>query len=162
MSASSTPPVPSAPSAPSVPSARSAPPVTGLYPVLAVADVPAAAAFWTTWFGYETVFAADWYVSLRRLDAPHHELALLDRDHASLPAAYRGRSAAGVLINFEVADADAEYRRLVTEGGLVPRLELRSEDFGQRHFIVPATDGVLVDVITPIDPSPEFAARYLG
>lgn len=156
MSATGTPPV--QPAAPVQP----APPVTGLYPVLAVTDVPAAAAFWTTWFGFETVFAADWYVSLRRPDAPHYELALLDREHPTLPAAHRGRPAAGVLINIEVADADAEYRRLVVEGGLVPQLELRSEEFGQRHFILAATDGVLVDVITPIEPSPDFLARYLS
>ena len=39
-------------------------------------------------------------------------------------------------------------------------LPLRSEDFGQRHFIVSDPGGVLVDVITPIEPSVEFAAAY--
>jgi catechol 2,3-dioxygenase-like lactoylglutathione lyase family enzyme len=149
------------PSAPESATAQAAP-VTGFYPVIASTDVARAAAFWTTWFGFETVFEADWYVSLRRPDAPRYELALLDHNHPTLPAAFRGRAVGGLLLNFEVADADAEYRRLVKGGGLTAELELRSEEFGQRHFIVAGPDGVLADVITPIDPSPEFAAQYLG
>jgi hypothetical protein len=35
-----------------------------------------------------------------------------------------------------VEDVDPEYRRLVGDVGLEPRLELRSEAFGQRHFIL--------------------------
>ncbi len=30
----------------------------------------------------------------------------------------------------------------------------------QRHFIIEAPGGVLIDVIEPIEPSPEFAAAY--
>ena len=41
-------------------------------------------------------------------------------------------------------------------------LELRDEDFGQRHFIVSGPDGVLVDVITEIPPSAEFAEAFGG
>lgn len=57
---------------------------------------------------------------------------------------------------------DAEWDRLVTRNGLKAELELRSEDFGQRHFIIADPDGVLIDIITPIAPSPEFAAQYTG
>ena len=34
------------------------------------------------------------------------------------------------------------------------------ERFGQRHFITADPNGVLIDVVTPIPPSPEFAALY--
>ncbi len=34
------------------------------------------------------------------------------------------------------------------------------QDFGQRHFITSDPNGVLIDVIKPIPPSPEFAAQY--
>lgn len=37
---------------------------------------------------------------------------------------------------------------------------LRSEEFGQRHFIVADPNGVLIDVITPIPPSGTFAEQY--
>ena len=131
--------------------------LTGCYPVLCCADVERARDFWTTWFDFAPTFAADWYVSLRR-EADGRELALLDRTHPTLPEAYRGLAAQGVLINLEVDDVDAEWERLVVRGGLAPALELRSEEFGQRHFILAAPDGVLVDVITEIPSSPAYAA----
>ncbi|GAA1389582.1 VOC family protein [Pseudonocardia kongjuensis] len=131
--------------------------LTSCYPVLATDDVAAARAFWTGPMGFEITFDADWYVSLRR---EGHEIAVLDRDHPTIPEAYRGRSAAGVLVNLEVDDVDAEWTRLVVQGGLPVALELRDEDFGQRHFIVAGPDGVLVDVITEIPPSPEFAGAF--
>lgn len=55
---------------------------------------------------------------------------------------------------------DAEYARLVTGAGLKLELPLRNEAFGQRHFIVAAPDGVLIDVITPIAPTASYAACY--
>jgi hypothetical protein len=41
-------------------------------------------------------------------------------------------------------------------------LELRSEDFGQRHFIVADPNGVLIDVITPIAPAASYADQYVN
>ncbi|MEJ8278500.1 VOC family protein [Pseudonocardia spirodelae] len=129
------------------------------YPVLATADVPAARAFWSGPMGFSVVFDSGWYVSLRH---GRHELAVLDRDHPTIPAGYRGRAAGGLLVNLEVDDVDAEWERLVVRGGLTAVLPLRDEDFGQRHFIVEGPDGVLVDVITEIAPSAEFAAAFTG
>ncbi|ASO23101.1 catechol 2,3-dioxygenase-like lactoylglutathione lyase family enzyme [Actinoalloteichus hoggarensis] len=133
--------------------------LTSFYPVLCTHDIPTAHAFYTRWLGFETTFDSDWYVSLRRIDAPHQELALLDPRHSSVPEGHR-ESVRGVLLNLEVTDVDAEHDRLVTEGGLAPILSLRNEQFGQRHFIIEAPDGVLIDVITPIPPSESFRAQY--
>ncbi|MBN9735737.1 Glyoxalase/Bleomycin resistance protein/dioxygenase domain [Pseudonocardia sp. Ae168_Ps1] len=133
--------------------------LTSCYPVLATDDVATARAFWTGPLGFEIVFDAGWYVSLSR---EGHELALLHRDHPTIPADFRGRSATGVLVNLEVDDVDAEWDRLAVRAGLPVALELRDEDFGQRHFILAGPDGVLVDVITEIPPSAEFAAAFTG
>lgn len=131
---------------------------TGFYPVLAVDDVAASRDFWVGHFGFEVVFAVDWYVSLRR---GHHELAFVAADHPTIPTGYR-TSARGLLLNVEVPDVDAEYERLVTGAGLRPELELRTEDFGQRHFIVADPGGVLVDVITEVPVSEEYADAVLA
>ncbi|MEJ2868774.1 VOC family protein [Actinomycetospora sp. OC33-EN08] len=131
--------------------------LTSLYPVLCCSDVAAARDFYVTWFGFDVTFEADWYVSLRRTS---WELALVDATHPTVPDAYRGRPAGGLLLNLEVDDVDAEWERLVVRGGLPAALDLRSEGFGQRHFIVTAPDAVLVDVITPIEPSAEYAAMF--
>jgi catechol 2,3-dioxygenase-like lactoylglutathione lyase family enzyme len=128
-----------------------------LYPVICTDRVAESRDFYVRLFGFEVTFEADWYVSLRR---GSHELALLDHTHPTLPEAYR-RKVAGLLLNFEVADADAEWERLVVRAGLTPELPLRSEDFGQRHFIVADPNGVLIDVITPIAPSREYAEHYV-
>ncbi|MFI9596347.1 VOC family protein [Nonomuraea sp. NPDC052265] len=130
--------------------------LSSVYPVVCTADLAASKDFYVRLFGYEVTFEADWYVSLRH--GPY-ELALLDHRHPTLPPAYR-RPVAGLLINFEVADVDAEWERLVVREGLAPELTLRDEEFGQRHFIVADPNGVLVDVITPIPPSREYASRY--
>jgi catechol 2,3-dioxygenase-like lactoylglutathione lyase family enzyme len=115
--------------------------------------------FYVERFGFEVIFDGGWYVSLRRPDTGH-ELAMVDSAHPTIPEGYR-RPATGLTLNFEVDDVDAEHRRVVDEGGLEPKLDLRSEDFGQRHFIVADPSGVLVDVITEIPPSEEFADKFV-
>ncbi|ALX66471.1 VOC family protein [Microbacterium sp. XT11] len=130
--------------------------IASFYPVLMVEDVAASADFYRDVLGFETTFEADWYVSLRFEGG---ELAILDRTHETIPQGFR-EPVRGLLLNVEVPDAAAEHRRLVAERGLPERLTLRVEDFGQRHFIVEAPGGVLLDVIEPIEPSAEFAAAY--
>jgi catechol 2,3-dioxygenase-like lactoylglutathione lyase family enzyme len=130
------------------------------YPVLCLRQVAQSREFYTRHFGFQVTFESQWYVSLRRPEPPHYELALLDHTHETLPARYR-EPARGIILNFEVADVDAEHRRLVEQAGLTEELPLRSEDFGQRHFIVAAPGGVLIDVITPIAPSASFGAQFV-
>ena len=133
--------------------------LTGYYPVICTPRLRESHEFYVRLFGFDTIFETDWYVSLRRPGPVPHELALLVPDHPTMPAAYR-RPVQGLLLNFEVADVDAEWQRLVVGEGLRPELELRSEAFGQRHFIVADPAGVLIDVITPIPPTAEFAADF--
>ncbi|MFT2017066.1 VOC family protein [Streptomyces sp. 796.1] len=133
--------------------------LTSFYPVIGTARLAESHDFYTRLLGFETTFSADWYVSMRHADDPTRELALLDHTHPTVPEGHRV-PAQGLLLNFEVADVDAEWERLVIAEGLRPLLAIRSEDFGQRHFIVSDPNGVLIDVITPIEPTPEFAAQY--
>ncbi|WAA67115.1 VOC family protein [Microbacterium oxydans] len=130
--------------------------ITSFYPVLMVDDVAATARFYREELGFDVSFEADWYVSLRFEGG---ELAILDRTHETIPEGFR-EPVRGLLLNLEVPDAAAAHARLVGERGLPERLSLREEDFGQRHFIVEAPGGVLIDVIEPIEPSAEFAAAY--
>jgi catechol 2,3-dioxygenase-like lactoylglutathione lyase family enzyme len=134
--------------------------ITSYYPVLMTRDVAATADFYQRHFGFEALFSADWYVHLqsREAGAPV-SLAILDASHETIPAVGRGAPGAGILLNFEVDDVDAEHQRL-TAAGLEVLLPLRDEDFGQRHFIVQAPDGVMIDVITPIPPKGKFVQQY--
>ncbi|WP_119461372.1 VOC family protein [Rhodospirillaceae bacterium SYSU D60014] len=131
--------------------------LTSYYPVICTENVAATQAFYETHFGFRAVFAADWYVHLTLESAPGVNLAVLDSRHTTIPEDFRA-SARGLLLNLEVEDVDAEYERL---RDTVPvQLALRDEPFGQRHFIAADPNGVLIDVITPIPPSAEFAALY--
>ncbi|MFJ8232850.1 VOC family protein [Streptomyces sp. NPDC094448] len=134
--------------------------LNGFYPVLGTRDIAVARDFYTGRLGFEITFEADWYISLRRPDAPHYELALLDPAHPTVPAGHRTPLAGGLLLNFEVEDVDAEHRRLVDEGGLAELLTLRTEEFGQRHFIVEGPDGVMIDIITVVPPTGVYAEQY--
>lgn len=135
--------------------------LTSFYPVICTSRLRESRDFYTGLLGFEVTFEADWYVSLRRTGAQPYELALLDHHHPTLPEGYRA-PVRGLLLNFEVENVDAEWERLVKREGLRPELELRSEDFGQRHFIVADPNGVLIDVITPIAPSAEYGDQYVN
>jgi catechol 2,3-dioxygenase-like lactoylglutathione lyase family enzyme len=131
---------------------------TQYYPVLLTPDVSGSAAFYQRYFRFKPVFEADWYVHLQSREDAGVNLALLDASHETIPDAGRGAQAGGLLINFEVSDVDAEYER-AKAAGLPILVDLRSEAFGQRHFITADPNGVLIDVITPIAFSEEFAAH---
>lgn len=134
--------------------------LTSFYPVLCTPRLAESRDFFALLMGFEITFEVDWYVSLRLPGPPAYELALLQAGHPTLPASFR-EPVRGLLLNVEVDDVDAEWERLVVQAGLKPELELRSETFGQRHFIVAEPGGALIDVITPIPPSAEYADHYV-
>jgi catechol 2,3-dioxygenase-like lactoylglutathione lyase family enzyme len=128
------------------------------YPVIMTAEVAGTAAFYRDNFRFRTLFENDWYAHLQSKEDEAVNIGVVRWDHETVPEAAR-KPAAGLLINFEVADVDAEYQRAEALG-LPILLSLRSEAFGQRHFIVSDPNGVLIDVITPIPPSEEFRKLY--
>lgn len=132
---------------------------TSCYPVLMTKDVARTRDFYCKHLGFRPLFTADWYVHLQSSEDETVNLAILDLDHETIPARFRGRPAGGLLLNFEVEDPDAVYERF-RAAGLPILLELRNEAFGQRHFISQDPNGVLLDVIKPIEPSGEFAGLY--
>ncbi len=133
--------------------------LSSFYPVVGTEDVASTAAFYRTHFGFEATFEADWYVSLRSSSNPEFELAILDYNHPSVPPGGR-KPVQGVILNFEVEDVDAEYQRLAA-AGLRMDLELRDEDWGQRHFITHDPNGVLIDVIRVQEASAEYQDNYV-
>jgi len=132
--------------------------ITSYYPVIMTRDVAGTAAFYAGHFRFQPVFASDWYVHLQVRGDETVNLAILDSTHDTIPPGRR-QPAAGLLLNFEVEDPDSLYDE-VRAAGLPILIPLRDEPFGQRHFITQDPNGVLIDVIKPIPPAPEFAAQY--
>ncbi len=131
---------------------------TQFYPVIMTDEVAATARFYQDHFRFAPSFESDWYVHLQSREDPRVNIAIVQGDHETVPAAARGR-VSGLIINFEVEDVDSEYER-AQAAELPILLPLRDEPFGQRHFMTRDPSGVLVDVIKPIPPSPEFLAQY--
>ncbi len=129
-----------------------------LYTVLCTDDVAGTAAFWERHFGFRRAFESDWYIHLTNKASDQANLAILDYRHETVPAPFR-KKAAGMIVNFEVEDVDTLYAKAQAEG-LKIHLALRDEPFGQRHFITEDPNGIAIDVIKPIPPSPEFAKQY--
>ncbi|WHO74125.1 VOC family protein [Rhizobium sp. BT03] len=131
---------------------------TSYYPVIMTDDVSGTAAFYSGHFGFRALFENDWYIHLQSTETEHVALAILDSSHETIPDLARA-SVRGLLLNFEVEDVDRVYETCRSAGLPILR-EIRDEDFGQRHFITADPNGVLIDIITPIPPSAEFAAMY--
>jgi hypothetical protein len=68
------------------------------YPVLMTEDVEASVRFYTEHMGFVPTFEGDWYVSLKHRENPAYELAVLQRDHGTIPEGFRGRSSS--LVDF--------------------------------------------------------------
>lgn len=131
---------------------------TQYYPVIQTNDVQTTKAFYVDNFRFKVSFDADWYCHLQSTEDQTVNLAILQGDHETIPAEGRG-TAAGVILNFEVEDVDAEFRRAENAG--LPILKtLTDEAFGQRHFITCDPNGVLIDVIKPIPPVGEYIDQY--
>lgn len=126
----------------------------GLYPLLLVPDVEATALFYEQHLGFTRVFDSDWYVHMRSSAKEHIELAVIAYDHDTIPEISR-KPTSGLLLSFEVEDAAAEHARMTAAGVEVVQ-PLRDEVFGQRHFIATDPNGILLDIITPIEPDPEW------
>jgi catechol 2,3-dioxygenase-like lactoylglutathione lyase family enzyme len=133
--------------------------INSFYPVILTNDVAGSKDFYTKHFPFNVTFDGGWYVSLKAKQEFPFELALLEPNHQTIPADFRLALNGGLILNFEVDDADAEYARLRT-AGLPIHLEIRSEDFGQRHFITCDPNAILIDVIQVIPPSEEYAKKY--
>lgn len=131
------------------------------YPVILTKQIEESTKFYTEYFGFDIVYKADWYVSLKKSENNiPFELALLNVIHPTVPVAYQ-KSVQGLILNFEVEDVDKEYRRLIISEKLPLHLDIRDEEFGQRHFITSDPNGVLIDVIKIIPPSQEESTQYI-
>jgi hypothetical protein len=72
-----------------------------------------------------------------------------------MPDVVRGKRVAGTLLAFLVDDVDGEEARLRREE-LEIVLPLVTEPWGQRRLQVTGPDGLVVEVLQAVDPSPEW------
>ncbi len=65
----------------------------------------------------------------------------------------------GLFLTIEVADAAVVYAKLKAEDAPIVAA-LKSEDWGQRHFMTRDPGGTIVDVVESIQPAPGYYDRF--
>ena len=129
------------------------------FTVFIVTDLNKAKAFYTSHFGFGIAFENEWYLHL--VSDSGIQVGFMLPDQPTQPAmfhpAYAGR---GVIFSLEVDDVDSAYA-YAREASLNIVLELRSEDWGQRHFCVEDPNGLHLDVVQAIAPTAEYEESYV-
>ena len=136
------------------------PGINSIYPLICCSDLGRSLRFYRDVLGLEPVFEADWYVQFHAPGQPVAQLALILPDHDTIPERFRSVPA-GVVISLEVDDADVRCA-IARAAGAEIVIDTRSEVFGQRHFVTVDPDGLMVDVIQPIEPDAEWLAAQMS
>ncbi len=115
--------------------------------------------FYIRWFECEVLVQVSWFALLRVPGDPPRSIAFMAPDHPSAPPGPETFNGLGAFLTFQVADADAEYRRLHLAGATFA-YDLRDEPWGQRRFALRDPAGTWIDVVEQIKPAPGFFDRY--
>jgi len=130
------------------------------FPVFTVKDLNAAKSFYTENLGFDVVFLGDWYAHL--VSKSGIQVGFLLPDQPSQPPifqkAYIGE---GVIFSLEVEDADSAFEEAKSKS-LDIVLELRSEDWGQRHFCIQDPNGIYLDIVQSFEPTEEYQNDYIS
>jgi catechol 2,3-dioxygenase-like lactoylglutathione lyase family enzyme len=131
------------------------------YPIIVTEHLMACRDFYRERFGLGVVFEASWFVLLSDGEGGKASLAFMHPDHPSAPPGPEPFDGKGMCLEFQVADAAAEYERFVREEAEIT-LALRNEPFGQRRFGLFDPAGVWIDVVEQIAPDEGWWDRYMA
>jgi len=127
------------------------------FPVFIVPTPTKAVDFYQN-LGFAEVFNSGWYIHMATESGV--QIGFLEPNHPSQPEfLHSPASGSGSLFSLEVDDADVAYEA-AKKIGLEIALELKSEEWGQRHFMLRDPHGLILDIVQPTEPSEEFASDY--
>ncbi len=130
------------------------------FPVFIVKDIVAAKSFYTENLSFDVVFSGDWYIHL--VSTRGIQVGFMLPHQASQPSNFQKPcSGQGVIFSLEVEDADAAFA-VAKSKSLNVVLELRSEDWGQRHFCIQDPNGIYLDIVQSLEPTEEYRSDYVS
>jgi catechol 2,3-dioxygenase-like lactoylglutathione lyase family enzyme len=130
------------------------------FPVFIVKHIDAAKSFYTENFGFDVVFSGGWYIHL--VSKTGVQVGFMLPDQPTQPPIFqKPHSGEGVIFSLEVEDADAAFA-VAKDNLLDIALELRSEDWGQRHFCIQDPNGVYLDIVQSFEPTEEYQSDYVS
>jgi len=128
------------------------------FPVFIVKDIDVAKSFYTENLDFEVIFSGEWYIHL--ISKSGVQVGFMLPDQPTQPAMFqKPHSGSGVIFSLEVEDADTAYAFAKSQS-LDIVLELRSEDWGQRHFCIQDPNGVCLDIVQSFEPTEEYQSDY--
>ena len=129
------------------------------FPVFTVENLDAAKSFYAEHFDFDVVFSGDWYVHLISKSGIQVGF-LLPNQPTQPPIFQKPYSSEGVIFSLEVEDADSAFLEAKSRS-LNIVLELRSEDWGQRHFCIQDPNGIYLDIVQSFEPTTEYQSDYI-
>ena len=128
------------------------------FPVFVVESLAEAKSFYSSYFSFGVAFENEWYLHL--VSESGIQVGFLLPNQPTQPGIFQNPYAGnGVIFSLEVEDADSAYY-VAREKSLDIVLELRSEDWGQRHFCIKDPNGLYLDIVQAIEPTEEYQAGY--
>lgn len=119
--------------------------ITKLHPLTITENIKETAEFYKRYFGFEEAFTSDWYIQLAHKHGA--EIAVMLPNLSNQPDfLHTPHTGKGIVFTFETKDAAKVFEELQAKGVSFV-LELKDEEWGQRHFILEDPSGVYVDVV---------------
>jgi predicted enzyme related to lactoylglutathione lyase len=125
-----------------------------IVPLVSTDRLEAVKAFYLEHFEFETTFESEGYLGLRAAGEGGPELSFMRPEEGC--ASFGG---AGLTCCLEVADVDAEHKRLGAAGLQVLR-PLQDNPWGDRSFVVADPAGVALYIYKEIQPAEEFVQYF--
>ena len=128
------------------------------FTVFIVSNLDSAKTFYTNNFGFSVAFQNEWYLHL--VSESGIQLAFMLPNQPTQPEIFQKQyNGSGLILSLEVDDADQAYSHAMDQS-LNIALDLRSEEWGQRHFALIDPNGVYVDVVQATEPTEEYKSGY--
>ena len=128
------------------------------FAVFIVNSIDKAKIFYKDNFGFNVAFQNEWYLHL--VSPTGIQVAFMLPNQPTQPDIFhKTYSGDGIIFSLEVNDVDSAYS-YAKDNFLNVVLELRSEEWGQRHFSLEDPNGVHVDIVQAIEPSEEYQPGY--
>ena len=128
------------------------------FTVFTVEDLDKAKAFYSNHFNFSVAFENEWYLHL--VSESGIQVGFLLPNQPKQPEVFHPSfSGNGVIFSIEVDDVDSAYAEAKDKSFNIV-LELRSEDWGQRHFSIKDPNNIYLDIVQVIEPTDEYQQGY--
>lgn len=130
--------------------------VTQVGAAFATTERKAAGAWFAEHLGFQVLVDLGWYVSTPHQDCEGLRVDFVQRDHETWVEPVPG--VRGAMLAFVVPDVDEQHDRLVS-GGVSVLKPLVTEPWGQRRLQVAGPDGLVIELVQPVEPDPDWMAK---